>query len=106
MSTPHEQVVDLAAVVGGGYHDFWNSHKRYRVLKGGKASKKSTTTALNFIVRLMQYSDANLLVIRAVMDTHRTSTFAQLRWATERLGVAHLWRATTSPLEMTYLPTG
>ncbi len=98
--------IDLAAVVGGGYSEFWNSRKRYRVLKGGKASKKSTTTALNFIVRLMQYPDANLLVIRQVMDTHRTSTFAQLRWATERLGVAHLWRATTSPLEMTYLPTG
>ncbi len=98
--------VDLAAIVGGGYHEFWNSRNRYRVLKGGKASKKSTTTALNYIVRMMQHPLANLLVIRAVMDTHRTSTFAQLRWAIERLGVSHLWRATTSPLEMTYLPTG
>lgn len=107
MKQPSDGVrIDLAAAVGGGYRDFWNSRKRYRVLKGGKASKKSTTAALNFIVRLMQYPDANLLVIRAVMDTHRTSTFAQLRWAVERLGVAHLWRATTSPMELTYLPTG
>ncbi len=101
-----DKTIDLAAVVGGGYREFWNSRRRYRVLKGGKASKKSTTAALNFIVRLMQYPDANLLVIRSVMDTHRTSTFAQLRWAVERLGVGHLWRVTTSPLEMTYLPTG
>ena len=100
------ETVDLAAVVGGGYSEFWNSKKRYRVLKGGKASKKSTTTALNFIVRMMQYPEANLLVIRQVMDTHRTSTFAQLRWAIERLNVSHLWKATTSPLELTYLPTG
>ncbi len=106
MSATNTTTVDLSAVVGGGYGEFWNCRKRYRVLKGGKASKKSTTTALNYIVRLMQYPQANLLVIRAVMDTHRTSTFAQLRWATERLGVAHLWRATTSPLELTYLPTG
>ncbi len=98
--------IDVARTVGSGYGAFWRSTKRYRVLKGGKASKKSATTALNFIVRLMQYPDANLLVIRAVMDTHRTSTFAQLRWAIERLGVSHLWRATTSPLELTYLPTG
>lgn len=98
--------IDLAAVVGGGYGDFWNCRTRYRVLKGGKASKKSTTTALNFLVRLMQHPDANLLVVRQVMDTHRTSTFAQLRWAAQRLGVEHLWRATTSPMEMTYLPTG
>lgn len=101
-----EQTVDLAALVGGGYHDYWNCKTRYRVLKGGKASKKSATTALNFLVRLMQNPQANLLVIRQVMDTHRTSTFAQLRWAADRLGVAHLWRATTSPLELTYLPTG
>ncbi len=98
--------VELPLVVGGGYGDFWRCQTRYRVLKGGKASKKSTTTALNFLVRLMRYPDANLLVIRQVMDTHRTSTFAQLQWAAARLGVAHLWKATTSPMEMTYLPTG
>ena len=98
--------IDLAALVGGGYGAFWNCRARYRVLKGGKASKKSTTTALNFLVRLMQNPGANLLVVRQVMDTHRTSTFAQLRWAAQRLGVEHLWRATTSPMEMTYLPTG
>lgn len=98
--------VDLKAVVGGGYGAFWRCRKRYRVLKGGKASKKSTTTALNFLVRLMRYPQANLLVIRQVMDTHRTSTFAQLQWAASKLGVSHLWKATLSPLEMTYLPTG
>lgn len=100
------ETVDLSAVVGGGYREFWNSRARYRVLKGGKASKKSTTTALNLIIRMMQYPDANLLVIRQVMDTHRTSTFAQLQWAVRRLSVEHLWKATVSPLEMTYLPTG
>lgn len=40
------------------------------------------------------------------MNTHRDSTFAQLKWAQEKLGVAHLWSNTTSPLEMTYKPTG
>ena len=98
--------VDLEKTVGGGYGAFWRSRARYRVLKGGKASKKSTTTALNFLVRLMRYPDANLLVIRRVMDTHRTSTFAQLQWAAARLRVGHLWKATLSPMEMTYLPTG
>lgn len=96
----------LPDVVGGGYGDFWRCRARYRVLKGGKASKKSTTTALNFIYRIMKYPGANLLVVRKVGDTHRTSTFAQLGWAVQRLGVGHLWRATTSPLELTYLPTG
>ena len=76
------------------------------MLKGGKGSKKSTTCALNFIIRLMKYSGSNLLCVRQVMDTHRSSTFAQLNWAIERLGVGELWKSTVSPMELTYLPTG
>ena len=98
--------VKLSDVVGGGYGDFWDCRKRYRVLKGGKGSKKSTTTALNLIYRLMRYPESNILVVRAVMNTHRDSTFAQLEWAQEKLGVAHLWHNTVSPLEMVYIPTG
>ena len=96
----------ISEIVGKGYDDFWNSKKRYRVLKGGKASKKSTTTALNFIFRLMKYKNSNLLVVRQVMNTHRDSTFAQLKWAQEKLNVSHLWSNTVSPMEMTFIPTG
>lgn len=96
----------LPDVIGKGYGTFWKSEKRYRVLKGGKGSKKSTTTALNFIYRLMKYPGANLLVVRAVANTHRDSTFAQLEWAQRQLGVSHLWKNTVSPMEMTYIPTG
>ena len=98
--------IKMSQVVGGGYDEFWNCRKRYRVLKGGKGSKKSATTALNFIFRLMKYENSNLLVVRQVMNTHRDSTFAQLKWAQEKLGVTNLWSNTLSPLEMVYKPTG
>lgn len=98
--------VYLPDIIGKGYGAFWKDTKRYRVLKGGKGSKKSTTTALNFIYRLMKYPDSNLLVVRAVMNTHRDSTFAQLKWAIEKLQVGHLWQCNVSPMEMVYLPTG
>ncbi len=98
--------IKMSEIVGQGYDVFWNCKKRYRVLKGGKASKKSATTALNFIFRLMKERDSNLLVVRQVMNTHRDSTFAQLKWAQERLGVAEYWSNTVSPLEMVYKPTG
>ena len=96
----------ISEIVGGGYEKFWNCKKRYRVLKGGKGSKKSTTTALNFIFRLMLEEKSNLLVVRQVMNTHRDSTFAQLKWAQEKLGVSQFWNNTVSPMEMTYKPTG
>lgn len=98
--------VNIARLIGGGYRDFWQCHARYRVLKGGKASKKSTTTALWYIYHLMKYPQANLLVVRNVNLTHSSSTFAQLRWAVRRLHAEHLWRSTVSPLMMEYRPTG
>lgn len=98
--------VRLKETVGGGYDEFWNCKSRYRVLKGGKGSKKSTTTALNLIYRLLKYPESNILVVRAFMNTHRDSTFAQLKWAQNALSVSHLFKNTVSPLEMTYIPTG
>ena len=106
MNPKSEINVYLPDIIGKGYGAFWKSTKRYRVLKGGKGSKKSTTTALNFIVRLMKYPQSNLLVVRAVFNTHKDSTFAQLKWAQEKLGVSHLWQNNVNPLEMTYKPTG
>lgn len=101
-----ENRISLAEVVGGGYNAFWHDRARYIALKGGKASKKSTTTALRWIVNLMRYPGSNLLVIRRVSETHRSSTYQQLKWATQRLGVEQLWKCTLSPLEMEYRPTG
>lgn len=100
--------LSLRDVIGGGYDEFLRCRKRYRVVKGGKASKKSTTTALWLIYMMMQpeYHLANAMVVRKVMVTHRGSTFAQLQWAIERLKVGRWWKATVSPMELTYLPTG
>ncbi len=100
------RTVYLPEVVGAGYREFWDCRRRYRVVKGGKASKKSSTAALWFIYHLMKYPDANLLVVRNVFRTHADSTFAQLCWAIERLQVGHLWQAGKVPLELRYKPTG
>jgi phage terminase large subunit len=98
--------ISLKKVVGGGYKNFWNFKGRYRVVKGGRGSKKSTTTALNIIYRMMEYPLANTLVVRKVQDTQKDSTYAQLKWAAKQLQVAHLWNFKLSPLEAIYIPTG
>ena len=99
----------LKKLVGKHYTRFWNFKGRYRVVKGSRASKKSKTTALNFISRLMEYPQANLLVIRKVEKTLRDSCCADLIWAIHKLGVEDLWDFPTKPtskLEITYKPTG
>ena len=96
----------LPDIVGRGYKTFWNFQGRYRVCKGSRASKKSKTTALWFILNLMRLPGSNLLVIRKTYRTLKDSCFTELKWAINRLGVNQWWDVKESPLEMTYRPTG
>lgn len=100
------QKIYLPDVVGKGYKTFWNFKGRYRVVKGSRASKKSKTAALFYIKKLMEYPEANLLVIRKTYRTLKDSCFTELKWAIKRLGVEQWWDAKESPLEITYRPTG
>ena len=97
---------NLPQIIGKGYATYWNYKGRYKVVKGGRGSKKSTTTALWIIYKMMQYPLANTLVVRRVFNTHKDSTYTQLKWASNVLGVSHLWKFSKSPLEATYVPTG
>lgn len=96
----------LPEIIGKGYGEFWNFKGRYRVLKGGRGSKKSTTQSLWLIYNIMKYPLANAVVVRRFFNTHRDSTFAQLKWAIHRLNAQNVWKDTMNPLELTYLPTG
>lgn len=102
-----QRVLELPALVGSGYGEFWNFRGRYRVVKGGRASKKSKTTALWYIYHMMAMPEANLLVVRKTGRSLKNSCFTELKWAVERLGVQQLWACKAGdPLEMTYTPTG
>lgn len=98
--------VSLPKIVGKGYGTFWRFKGRYRVVKGSRASKKSKTTALWFIVNMMKYPEANTLVVRKTFRTLKNSCFTELKWAVHRLNVDAWWEFKESPLEATYTPTG
>lgn len=96
----------LPDIVGKGYGTYWNYKGRYRVCKGSRASKKSTTTAMNLIYRIIEYPESNALVVRKTYRTLLDSCFAQLKWAVNRLGVKDYFDFKLSPLEIIYKPTG
>ena len=96
----------LPALVGAGYREFWQFCGRYRVVKGSRASKKSKTTALNLIWRILKMPQANALVVRRTYRSLKNSCYAELKWAIRQFGVAADWRFREEPLELTYLPTG
>lgn len=104
--TKNARRIYLPDCVGKGYGAFWKWKGRYRVCKGSRASKKSKTTALWYIVNMMKCPDANALVVRKTYRTLKDSCFTELKWAINRLDVAEFWDVKESPLEMTYRPTG
>lgn len=106
MTTKQIEKVNLNKLIGAGYKKFWESRKPYRVLKGGRGSKKSVTTAYWYIYNLMKYPSANALVVRQTGNTHKDSTYALLKWVTSKLQVHHLWKFKENPMEAEYLPTG
>ena len=63
-------MIKLTETVGKGYNKYWHNKNFYRVVKGSRGSKKSKTTALNFVVRLLQYPWSNLLVVRRYSNTN------------------------------------
>lgn len=99
-------MINLQEIVGTGYADFWNTKQRYRVIKGSRASKKSKTAVLWYITHMMQYPNANTLVVRKTERTLKDSCYADLKWAINKLGVEKYWKCTTNPLEMTFIPHG
>ena len=93
-----KQKLSMQALLGKGYADFWNSKKRYVVVKGSRASKKSVSAAYKIVVKLMQYPLSNALVIRKTGSTLKDSCWAKLQWAVDMLKVSHRWRFTKNPL--------
>ena len=106
-----KKTVDLKKTIGKGYNRFWHCTKRYRVVKGSRGSKKSCTTAIWYISKMMEFYakynlKPNVLVIRRYYNTHKNSTRAQLVWAIDKLGVSHLWKIPKGDNELTYIPSG
>lgn len=99
-------VVNIADIVGKGYGEFWRFKGRYKVVKGSRASKKSSTQSLRVIYEIVSNPVINWLVVRKTERTLRDSCFAQLKWAMRKLHVEKYFRCSVSPLEITYIPTG
>ena len=67
---------------------------RYLVMYGGAGSGKSVFAAQRLVVRMMSKKLCNVLVVRKVGDTNRTSTFALLRQIISRWGLSSIFDVT------------
>ncbi|MFA9493557.1 PBSX family phage terminase large subunit [Streptococcus sp. E17BB] len=98
--------VSMRQALGKGYNRFFHSRNFYRVVKGGRGSKKSKSTALCFIHDILKHPWANLLVVRRFSNTNKQSTYTDLKWAANRLSASHLFKFNESLPEITIKATG
>ena len=106
--------IRLSSVIGPAFYApardvFTHGHTHYD-LSGGRGSLKSSF--VSFVVPLLLMSDEgraagmHALVLRKVGNTIRDSVYSQYMWAIGELGMAHLWKAQRTPMELVYKPTG
>lgn len=99
----------ISEIINENFYEFWriiNSNKYlFHVLKGGRASAKSTHIAIWLVLALMKYP-VTCLCIRKVGNTLAESVFEQLKEAIEILNVGHVWKVQKSPLQLVYIPRG
>ena len=55
---------------------------------------------------LLRRPDCHAVVLRKVGNTLRNSVYAQMMWAADVLGITPYCKATVSPMEIIYTPTG
>ena len=94
---------------------FWSLHRdiqqhghTFYWLKGGRGSGKSSFISLEILLVLLRHKDRHAVILRKVGRSLKTSVYAQIQWAIERLGLMDtgLFICKKSPLEIIYRPTG
>lgn len=102
--------IKLSSVIGPAFYEpardvFAHGHTHYD-LSGGRGSLKSSFVSLTVPLLLIQNPSTHALVLRKVGNTIRDSVYSQYMWAIGELGMAHLWKANKTPMELVYKPTG
>lgn len=97
-------------MIGPAFYDtardvFGHVHTHYD-LSGGRGSLKSSFVSIVVPLLLVQNPGTHALVLRKVGNTIRDSVYSQYMWAIGELGMAHLWKAQRTPMELIYKPTG
>lgn len=83
------------------YLPLLENDNRYLVLYGGAGSGKSYFAAERFLIKLLREPMCNLLVVRAVGNTNRDSTFALFKQVINKWGLSEYFKYNESDLRIT-----
>ena len=101
--------IKISDIINPNFHEFWRVSKEHKylkyVLKGGRASAKSTHIGFRIIMDIMKYP-VSALIVRKVGNTLSESVYEQLKEGADILGVSHYFEFKASPLQIIYKPRG
>ena len=111
---PTAEQVKLTDVIAPSFYevhrDIAAGVHTYYYLDGGRGSVKSTTIGSELILGIMRDAQhgimSNAVAFRRYKEQLHDSVFEQLLWCISKLGVESQWKATVSPLRLTFIPTG
>lgn len=103
-------IINANNLVLRDFADMWFTNTRdirYRLLKGGRETGKSFNfVGLEPIFKLLDDNRRNIMMIRQNDKDNAQSTYMQLKYAANYLGLAHLFKFTKSPYKITRIRTG
>ena len=105
VSAPKVTIDISKKVFNANFFPHLNCDKRYLVFYGGAGSGKSFFVAQRYIYRLLTEKRRNLLVIRAIGNTNRDSTFALFKQIINNWGMSNHFKINSSELRIRCLLT-
>ncbi|MVB09409.1 Phage terminase large subunit [Caprobacter fermentans] len=114
MLTTSPKTVNLTDIIAPSFYGLHRDiaaegHTFYK-LGGGRGSAKSSFVGTEIPLGIMRDAAAGKFTNAAALRRYgidlKDSVYTQLLWAIDKLGASHLWRASLSPLRLTYKPTG
>lgn len=100
---------NIYGIIGGGYERGWftNCKCRYRLFEGARNTKKSRDIGgYEPIFKILSNPLRNIVFCRQNDVDNRQSTYANICFCIEDLGLKMLFDTKVNPLEITYKPTG
>lgn len=102
--------INLSNIIAPSFFEVHQAVKRndkqHFMLAGGRGSTKSSFISLEIIMTMVKNPGLHAVCFRKVGNSVRESVFNQMKWAIAQLGMDAYWKEKSSPLQLTYLPTG
>lgn len=98
-------MLNVATLINPSFDEVLFTDKSYVVLKGGRASTKSSVISLQLVLEFLDDPQANVLCLRKVGKYLSTSVYEQIKWAIYTLQVDKQFRFYSSPLKIVHKKT-